>query len=88
MELLFFSSDRCAVCRPLREKLEKLSDELGLSFREIKIEESPQEAAQRLVLSAPTLILEDRGREVRRWSGVFSPLEVEEFLRRLLPTKP
>jgi len=78
MELILFSSGRCAVCAPLREKLEKLSEELEVAFREVKIEENPQEAAQRLIFSAPTVVLEEEGREVARWSGVFSIEQVRE----------
>lgn len=80
MKLILFTSKRCPVCEPLKEKLKKLSLELKV----VDIEESPKESAERLVFSAPTLILEEGGKEVRRWSGVFSVREVEEFLSRFL----
>ncbi|WP_456454752.1 thioredoxin family protein [Thermovibrio sp.] len=80
MRLVLFTSKRCPVCEPLKEKLKALPLELKV----IDIEESPTESAERLVFSAPTLILEEEGKEVKRWSGVFSVREVEEFLRRFL----
>ncbi len=80
MRLILFTSKRCPVCEPLKEKLKKLPLELKV----VDIEENPTERANRLVFSAPTLIVEEEGREVKRWSGVFSVKEVEEFLRRIL----
>jgi len=80
LKLILFTSKRCPVCEPLKEKLKKLPLELKV----VDIEESPKESAERLVFSAPTLILEEGGKEVRRWSGVFSVREVEEFLSRFL----
>ena len=83
MELILFSSKRCAVCTPLKEKLEKLAQELSVKFKEVKIEENPQEAAQRLIFSAPTVVLEEGGREVARWSGVFSVEQIRERVELL-----
>jgi len=83
MELILFSSDRCGVCTPLREKLKKLAQELSVTFKEVKIEENPQEAAQRLIFSAPTVVLEENGRELARWSGVFSVEQVKERIESL-----
>ncbi len=80
MRLILFTSKRCPVCEPLKDKLKRLP----LELRVVDIEESPAERANRLVFSAPTLILEEEGREIKRWSGVFSVKEVEEFLRRVL----
>jgi len=80
VKLIFFSSNRCPVCAPLKKKLEKLADEMKLEFKEVKIEENPQEAAQRLIFSAPAVVLEENGREVGRWSGVFS---VEQVRRKI-----
>jgi len=80
LRLILFTSKRCPVCEPLKEKLKKLPLELKV----VDIEENPTERANRLVFSAPTLIVEEEGREVKRWSGVFSVKEVEEFLRRIL----
>ncbi|WP_457680177.1 thioredoxin family protein [Thermovibrio sp.] len=84
MRLVLFTSSRCQVCVPLKEKLRELSKRLNLELKEISIEGNPQEAAQRLVFSAPTVILEEGGREINRWSGVFSVTQVEEFINRLL----
>lgn len=84
MELILFSSKRCNVCTALKPKLEELVREYGLKIREVVIEENPAEAAQSMVFSAPTLILKEDGREIKRWSRVFSLSEVREFLCRIL----
>ncbi|ADU96500.1 thioredoxin family protein [Thermovibrio ammonificans] len=82
MRLLFFSSARCSVCEPLKEKVKAAAEEFGVEFKELPLEQFPQEAAQRLIFSAPTVVAEEEGRELRRWSGVFSVESVREFLRR------
>ena len=84
MRLVLFTSDRCAVCLPLKEKLKVLAEELRIELKEVKIEENPQEAAQRLIFSAPTVVLEEEGRELKRWSGVFSVEEIKTTLLRFL----
>ena len=83
MKLLLFTSSRCKVCEPLKDKLKKVSEELGVPLEVISIEEEPTKASQRLIFSAPTLILEESGREVKRWSGAFSTLEVRSFVERI-----
>ncbi|WP_456342881.1 thioredoxin family protein [Thermovibrio sp.] len=84
MKLVLFTSDRCAVCLPLKEKLKKVAEELEIELKEVKIEENPQEAAQKLIFSAPTVVLEEEGKELKRWSGVFSVEDIKTTLLRLL----
>ena len=84
MKLLLFSSEKCSVCNALKPKLEKLAERFGVAFKEVKLEENPQECAQKMVFAAPTVILEENGKELNRWSGIFSLEEVENFLNRLL----
>jgi len=83
LRLLLFSSHRCPVCRPLSEKLKKIAEELRIKFKELKIEENPQEAARRLIFSAPTVVLEEEGRELKRWSGIFSTESIKMFISQL-----
>ncbi|MEO2082417.1 MAG: thioredoxin family protein [Desulfurobacteriaceae bacterium] len=82
MRLLLFLSRSCRTCAAIEPKVEKLCEETGLELKKVDVTENPSEAAQRLVFSTPTLILEDRG-EVKRWSRVFSLEEVREFLERV-----
>jgi thioredoxin-like negative regulator of GroEL len=71
------------VCEPLEAKLKELSEELKIPLEVLPIEREPTRASQLLVFSAPTLILEESGREIKRWSGAFSILEVKGFVERI-----
>ncbi len=84
MELILYTSKRCNVCTALKPKLEEVAAKFGIELKEINIEENPAEAAQSMVFSAPTLILREGNREVKRWSRIFSVSEVEEFLSRIV----
>jgi len=84
VEAVLFSSKTCNVCKALKPKLEETMERYKVPFRELVIEENRAEAAQRMVFSAPTLIILEDDRELRRWSRVFSVSEVEEFLVRIL----
>jgi len=82
LKLILYSSKKCKVCIPLRAKLKEIAKELKVELREVEIEENPQEAAQKLIFSAPTVILEVDGREIKRWSGIFSVDEVKKTIER------
>ena len=84
MEVVLFSSKRCNVCSALKPKVEELAKRFGLKMNEVVIEEEPAKAAQLMVFSAPTLLILEKGREVKRWSGVFSISDVEEFIQRVI----
>jgi len=84
MKAVLFSSKTCSVCKTLKPKLKEIMERYKVPFRELVIEENRAEAAQRMVFSAPTLIILENDRELRRWSRVFSVSEVEEFLTRIL----
>ena len=84
IKLMLFSSERCSVCHALKIKVEELAKEFKAQFEEISIDENPEVAANRLILSAPVVLLEIDGKEVNRLAGVFSVSEIESFLRRIL----
>jgi len=83
-KLILFSSRGCSVCSALKPKLEYIARRFKVQFESVLIDESPEFAASRLILSAPAVILEIDGKEANRWAGVFSTSEIESFLRRVL----
>ena len=84
IKLILFSSEHCSVCHALKPKVEELAKEFKVQFEEISIDENPEVAANRLILSAPVVLLEIDEKEINRWAGVFSVSEIESFLRRIL----
>jgi len=84
IKVIFFSSSKCAVCLPLKEKLKRVVEDYGIEIEEINLEEKRDKAAKYMVFSVPTVIVEVDGKESGRWSGVFSVNEIETFLERII----
>ncbi len=80
--LLYHSGANCNLCRSLKPKILQL---LGAGVRGayLDVEAHPSLAAQRLILSIPTILLFAEGREWRRYGRHLSILELEAELERL-----
>jgi glutaredoxin len=74
MKLLFFVKQDCSACKNAREKvgffLQKwgASDSVATETVDLSTEDGLVEAAMRAVAEIPTIILEDGGGEVARWT--------------------
>jgi thioredoxin 1 len=80
--LIDFASSVCPPCRMLRPILDKLAHEFAttLAIGTVEVDAEPGAAAAYEVLSMPTLILFNGGKEIARWIGFRS----EPDLRWLL----
>ena len=82
--LAYFSTRQCTVCKVLRPKVEALVSQYpGMRFLYIDTEEYPALGGQHLVFAAPTLILFNEGREVKRFSRNVSLGDLDRFLSLL-----
>lgn len=74
MKLLFFVKQDCSACKNARDKvgffLQKwgASDSVATETVDLSTEDGLVEAAMRAVAEIPTIILEDGGGEVARWT--------------------
>ena len=80
--LAFFSSQAFPLCIPQNEAVEKFSEE----HREIKCviinsDKSPDLSVLYGIMSAPTLVLFENGKEMKRTSSVLSAEEIEGFVK-------
>lgn len=76
--IIQFGTETCAPCKAIREKLNAWgTDHPEVTIRYIPIEEYPEAAAQRNILSAPTVCLYLNGKPALQQAGYFS---LEEFL--------
>ncbi|MFN3678397.1 MAG: thioredoxin [Thermosynechococcus sp.] len=83
--LVDFYADWCGPCRMMAPILEQVKQVLKAGVEVVKIdsERYPQLSSQYRVQALPTLILFQRGREVRRWEGVQPPEVLIDAIRRL-----
>jgi hypothetical protein len=74
MKLVFFVKENCGACKNAREKVDFFlqkwgaSDAVGTEVVNLSTEDGLVEAAMREVAEIPTIVLEDDGGEVARWT--------------------
>ncbi len=74
MKLVFFVKDDCAVCKNAREKVGFFLDKWGAADTvetetiNLSTSDGLVEAAMRAVADIPTIVVEDGGKEVVRWT--------------------
>jgi len=82
--LLYFSNDKCSVCRVLKPKVSELLAESFPAFvaRYIDIDLSPRLSGQHRVFTIPTILLFFDGKEQTRFSRNISLGVLEEAIAR------
>ncbi len=75
---VFFSSNYCSTCKALSAKLK--NDE---NFFEVDIEKLQQVVSIAEVYSAPTIVIYMKGKQLNKFSGIFSLEEVFDYIDRL-----
>jgi thiol-disulfide isomerase/thioredoxin len=74
MRLVFFVRDDCGACKNAKEKVDFFlqkwgaADAVGIETISVSTEDGLIEAAMREVSDIPTVVLEDGGAEVARWT--------------------
>jgi thioredoxin 1 len=82
--IAYFSYPACNVCKVIRPKIEALLVNYpNVNFAYINTEEERAAAGQNSVFAVPTIILFNRGKELKRWSRNFSISDVELELERI-----
>ncbi len=82
--LLYFSHDKCGVCKVLRPKVESLLKQQfpNLTFSYHNVEKEPAFAAGLSVFTIPILLVYFEGQEFYRFSGSVSIGELANTLQR------
>lgn len=84
MVLVYFSHNRCSVCKVL---LPKVQDLLATDFPKVQmaycnIEQAPEPAAQNSVFNAPTLLIFVQGKEYMRFSRNVGLIPLAQAIER------
>lgn len=82
MKLLKFGASWCLPCKNLDSRLEKIK--LNIDMLKYDVEEEVELTEIWKVRNVPTtILLDDDGHEVKRWTGNFDPnVELKAFIER------
>ena len=81
MQLVVFTSQSCAPCNQLKQSLEQVSLPEGMTYREVDVEQNPQQAMGYAVRSLPTIIVTDGdGIPVQTRTGSMSVSALKDFV--------
>ena len=82
MQLVVFTSQSCAPCAQLKRSIEQVTLPDHIDYREIDVEQNPQQAMGYAVRSLPTIIVTDGdGIPVQTKTGSMSVSALEDFIR-------
>ena len=80
--LIIFTSPTCAPCAQLKRSIEQVTLPDHMTYREVDVEQNPQEAMGYAVRSLPTIIVtDDDGIPVQTRTGSMSASALEDFIR-------
>ena len=79
--LVDFYADWCGPCKMLIPILEQSENKIGIPIKKVNVDESSKLAREYGVMTIPTLILFENGKEVKRNVGFVNAQELEEFVK-------
>jgi len=81
--LVVFSKHDCAICKPVKEKIEKRFQGV-VDTANVYLDEVKELSGELSIFNVPVVCIFLEGKEVYRFVRVFSMNEIEEKLNRLL----
>jgi thioredoxin 1 len=78
-QLFLFTAEWCPGCKTLEPVMDKISSKIYVEKINIDYESDRVKAAN--VMSIPTVVLAENGKEIKRFVGVKSYEQVLEFIR-------
>jgi len=80
--LILFSADWCGPCKMLKPTLEKIEESFSESYNFVKVDISEvEETTKRFnIKNIPTCVITKAGKEIGRFSGVRSEIQIKNFL--------
>lgn len=79
--LVYFSSAAFPLCKIEDEEIKKFDEKGLIKCVNIISDKSPDLSMLYAVMSAPTIILFENGKEIKRTSNVLKAEEIEEFIK-------
>lgn len=79
--LIDFYADWCGPCRMLSGVLEEASEEIDIDIKKLNVDECPNISRKYGVMSIPTIILFQNGKEIKRNIGFINKEQLKEFIK-------
>lgn len=79
--LVDFYADWCGPCRMLLPVLEESDQKIGIPIKKVNVDDSASIAREYGVMTIPTLILFEDGKEIKRNVGYLNSEQLEEFVK-------
>ncbi len=79
--LMYFSSAAFTLCRIQGEEIRKFDEKGIIKCVNVVSDKSPDLSMLYGIMSAPTLVLFENGKEIKRISNVLNAEEIEEFIK-------
>jgi len=79
--LVDFYADWCGPCRMLLPVLEESDQKIGIPIKKVNVDDSASIAREYGVMTIPTLILFEDGKEIKRNVGFLNLEQLEEFVK-------
>jgi thioredoxin-like negative regulator of GroEL len=80
-KIFYFTSLGCIPCQTFGPTMEQISQHIPVE--KITVDYEMNRAKQANVISVPTVILTENGRELRRFTGVWTYREILNFINRV-----
>ena len=80
-----FTATWCGPCKVLTPIFTELQQELtNVSFETIDVDQNREQAAEYFITSVPTVVIEQNGKAVQRYSGVNPKSTYSNFIKSLI----
>lgn len=79
-EILYFGSETCGPCRKLHPVIKDIADTEGVKYREYILQSHKDYFDKYKITGLPTVIIEEDGKELKRFLGLH---KVGEYLEAL-----
>ena len=79
--LVDFYADWCGPCKMLLPVLEELEKQSNIEIKKVNVDKSHDLAKRYGVMTIPTLIIFNHGKEIKRHTGYLTLDELDEFIK-------
>ena len=81
---VYYSSQQCGVCNTMKPQVENVFNNNKAKLVEIVVNEHPSLTAQQLIMTSPTVIFYEKGKEIFRESGFVDLKKMDRNLKMIL----